>query len=222
MMQDRDYKFRAARALMVDGQIRPNNINDDRIITAMRTIRRERFVPAHLVTLAYADTEIDLGGGRRMASPLTAGKLVHFAAVRPGERVLVIGAGTGYGAALLATCGGIVFALESEAALRAIATEALAAEAIDVRLLAGPLAHGAPQHAPYDLIVIEGATRQLPDALAAQLTSQGRLIAIFQERGVGRIVRAEPSGASFAHRALGDCHASLLAAFSAQPAFTFR
>lgn len=221
-MKEKDHNFRAARTLMVDCQVRPNNIVDDRIVTAMRSIRRERFVPADRAARAYGDAEIGLGHGRTMPSPLTIGKLAHFAAIRPGERVLVIGANTGYGTALLASCGGIVFALESSAALRAIATEALAAEAIDARVVAGRLAEGAPQHAPYDAIVIEGAIDRLPDSLAAQLTPTGRLIAILRQRGVGRIVRAQASGERFAHRMLADCHASLLSEFSPEPEFSFQ
>ena len=221
-MPDTDSYFRAARALMVDGQVRPNNVIDDRIVTAMRTLRRERFVPAALALRAYADTDLPLGGGRVLPSPLTIGKLAHFAAIRPGERVLVIGAGTGYGAALIASCGGAVFALEEDAALRALAEPALSAEAPEVRLIAGPLAEGDAKHAPFDLIVIEGGAEFLPETLAAQLAPDGRLIAILYERGLGRIVRAEPSGGGFAHRALADCNASPLAAFRRKPEFIFR
>lgn len=207
---------------MVDCQVRPNNINDERIITAMRSLRRERFVPAPLATLAYAETEIALGNGRAMPAPLTVARLAHFAAVRPGDRVLVIAANTGYGAALLACCGAVVVALEPEPGLRAIAADALAAEGIDLRIVAGPLTEGAPQYGPYDIIVIEGAVDHLPASLAARLTDTGRVITILRQRGVGRLVRAEPSGGGFAHKSLNDCYASPLAAFSPAPAFTFR
>ncbi|MDD2876157.1 MAG: protein-L-isoaspartate O-methyltransferase [Acidiphilium sp.] len=220
-MKEKDHNYSAARALMVDGQVRPNNIVDERIIAAMRGLRRERFVPPTQAGRAYTDAELPLGRGRVMPSPLTIGKLAAFAAVRPGERVLVIGANTGYGAAVLASCGGEVFALESDADLRAIATGALAAEAPEVRLLAGRLTDGVPQLAPFDLIVIEGAIDTLPAALASQLTQTGRLIAIVRQRGVGRIIRAEPSGNGFAQRILADCHASLLPDFSPEPEFTF-
>ncbi|HEX7391154.1 MAG TPA: protein-L-isoaspartate O-methyltransferase [Acidiphilium sp.] len=220
-MPDTDSRFRAARALMVDCQIRPNNVIDERIVTAMRTLRRERFVPPALASRAYADTELPLGGGRVLPTPLTIGRLAQLAAPRPGERVLVIGAGTGYGAAVIASCGATVFALEDDPALRAIAAQALSAEAPEVLLVAGDPVQGNPKHAPYDLIVIEGGVEVLPDALAARLAPGGRLIAVLYERGVGRIVRAEPSGAGFAHRSLGDCNASLLPAFRRKPEFVF-
>ncbi|MGC9271228.1 protein-L-isoaspartate O-methyltransferase family protein, partial [Acidiphilium sp.] len=165
--------------------------------------------------------ELPLGGGRVMPSPLTIGKLAAFAAIRPGERVLVIGANTGYGAAVLASCGGTVFALEPDAELRALAAAALAAEAPEVRLLAGRLRDGAPQHAPFDLIVIEGLIEALPAALSSQLTPAGRVIAIVRQRGVGRIVRAERSGAGLAQHVLADCQVSKLPGFDPEPAFVF-
>lgn len=221
VMKEKELNFRTSRALMVDRQVRPNNIVDDRIIIAMRTLARERFVPPSLVAQAYSDAELPLGDGRVMPSPLTIGKLAQSAELRPGERVLVIGANTGYGAAVLSSCGGVVVALESSASLRAIAASALAAEAQDVRLIGGSLANGAPQHTRFDLIVIEGAIERLPPALAGQLTDNGRLIAVMRQRGVGRLIRAEPSGAGFAHRVLADCNAALLPEFAAAPAFAF-
>lgn len=219
---DQDRYFRAARATMVDCQIRPNNVSDDRIVTAMRIIRRERFCPPALAMRAYVDADLPLGGGRIMPAPLTIAKLAWFAAIRPGERALVIGAGTGYGAAVIASCGASVIALEEDAALRAIATQALSAESPEVRLIAGPLVHGAPNHTKFDLIVIEGAVPSLPIALAAQLTPEGRLITVLHERGVGRIIRAEPSGTGLAHRALADCALPVLPAFRRKPEFVFQ
>jgi protein-L-isoaspartate(D-aspartate) O-methyltransferase len=220
-MKEKDRDFRTARSLMVDCQVRPNNIVDDRIVTAMRNLRRERFVPPAVVAQAYSDAELPLGDGRTMPSPLTIGRLAAFAAVQQGERVLVIGANTGYGAAVLAGCGGVVTALESSPHLRAIATAALMAEAPDVRVIAGRLRDGAPQQAAFDVIVIEGAIDALPPALATQLTERGRLIAIVRHRGVGRIIRAEVSSGSFAQRALADCQAGPLPGFSPEPAFAF-
>lgn len=220
-MSDDERFFRAARAQMVDGQIRPNNLPDDRIITALRTLRRERFCPPALAARAYADADLPLGNGRVMPAPLTIARLAYAAAPRRGERILVVGAGTGYGAAILADCGGSVLALEEDNALRAIAAQALAAEAPEVRLTGGPLAAGAPAHAPFDLIVIEGAVDFLPACFAAQLAPGGRLVTILRENGVGRIVRAEPAGGKFAHRALADANLPLLASFRHKPEFVF-
>lgn len=220
-MSDTERYFHAARAQMVEGQIRPNNLSDDKVITAMRTIRRERFCPPALAPRAYADIDLPLGNDRVMPAPLTIGRLAYFATPRTGERILVVGAGTGYGAAILGSCGGIVFALEEDESLRARAEEALAAEAPEVKLIAGPLAEGAPAHAPFDLIVIEGAVDALPEQFAAQLAPKGRLVTVLCEDGVGRIVRAEASGGKFAYRALADCNTPLLPAFRRKHEFSF-
>lgn len=220
-MTDNERYFSAARMQMVDGQIRPNNLSDERIIAAMRTIRRERFCPAGLAGQAYADRDLPLGGGRVMPAPLTIARLVYHAAPRVGEKVLVIGANTGYGAAIIGSCGAEVFALEADEGIRAIAKEALLAEAPEIRLLSGPLSRGAPDHAPFALIIIEGAVDSLPGSLADQLAPGGRLITILREDGVGRVVRAEPGGSGFAHRAVVDCNSPLLAEFQRKPEFNF-
>lgn len=220
-MPESERYFHAARIQMVDGQIRPNDVPDERVITAMRTIRRERFCPPALAARAYTDIDLPLGGGRVMPAPLTIARLARYAAPRTGEGVLVVGAGTGYGAAVLASCGGDVIALEEEASLRAIAEPALATEAPDVRVLAGRLTDGAPAHAPFDLIVIEGAVETLPSQMASQLSPEGRMIAILRDGGVGRIVRAEVSGGNFAYRALADCNTALLPAFQRKLEFSF-
>lgn len=220
-MTDDERYFSDARMQMVDGQIRPNNLSDERIISAMRTIRRERFCPPALAGRAYADTDLSLGHGRVMPAPLTIARLAFYAAPRAGEKVLVVGANTGYGAAILASCGAHVFALEDDDALRAAAVDALGAEASEVRMLAGKLADGASAYAPFDLIVIEGAVDVLPAALAAQLAPGGRLVTILRENGVGRLIRAVPDGGGFAHHPVADCNTPLLAAFTRKPEFSF-
>jgi len=116
--------YAAARDHMVDGQVRPNKVIDPRVIRAMRSIPRERFVPPHLANLAYVDEDVALGRGRALMEPMVIARLVQLARVREGDRVLVVGAGSGYGTALLAACGGRVTALEEDEALLAIARRA--------------------------------------------------------------------------------------------------
>ena len=104
--------FAEARNRMVDSQVRPNKVTDPRIIAAMRRLPRERFLPPHLAALAYADEDVPLGEGRVLIEPTVIARLVQLTAVAAGERALVVAAGTGYGAALLAACGARVTALE--------------------------------------------------------------------------------------------------------------
>ena len=113
--------FAEARRFMVDGQLRPNRIEDPRIVSAMRDLPRERFAPPALAARAYADADLPLPGGRAMMQPMVLAKLVQLAGLRRGERALVVAAGTGFGAALMAAIGGSVTAVESDPALLAIA-----------------------------------------------------------------------------------------------------
>ena len=175
-----------ARNHMVDGQVRPNKVNDPRIVQAMRRLPRERFVPPHLAGLAYIDEDVPLGGGRFLMEPMVIARLVQLARVRAGERALVVGAGTGYGAALLAACGAEVTALEDDERLLAIARRVLAETAPRVSLVAGPLAQGWAKAGPYDAVLIEGAVREIPAAVARQVRPDGgRLVTVMiQSDGV--------------------------------------
>ena len=215
--------FADARKKMVDGQIRPNRVNDPRILTAMRTLPRERFLPAALAALAYADECVPLGNGRVMAEPRAIGKLVQLTGPDEGERALVVGAGTGYGAAIMAACGVRVTALEDDAALLAIARTALAAYAPDVTLAEGPLAAGWAAGAPYDIILIEGALHEVPPAIAAQLRpGSGRLVAVRAGRGLAsQATIAEMTPAGLNTRMAFDCALPALPAFKPEPGFVF-
>jgi len=214
--------FSQARTCMVDSQVRPNKVTDPRIIAAMRSLPRERFVPPQLAALAYSDADVPLGNGRALVEPMVIARLVQLAAVRGGERVLVVGAGTGYGAALLAACGGNVTALEEDASLIALARGALAGVA-GVTLVAGPLADGFAAGAPYDIVFIEGAVEEIPPAPAAQLRSPaGRLVAVRALVGrVGQAVLGEVLPGGLSLRPAFDCAAPMLPTLRRAPGFVF-
>jgi protein-L-isoaspartate(D-aspartate) O-methyltransferase len=215
--------FATARQIMVDGQIRPNRVSDPRILNAMRSLPRERFLPPHLAHLAYVDEDVPLANGRALMEPMVIARLVTLAAPLEGERALVVGAGTGYGAALLASCGVKVFALEEEAGLRAIARDALMRTGLDITLVEGPLAQGWASAAPYDLILIEGAVRDIPPTIAAQVKPQGgRLVGVLSMDGTGRqAVLAEPSLGGLRCQAEFDCATPFIPSLLPKPAFTF-
>jgi len=156
------FDFTDARNRMVDSQIRPNKVTDPRILSAMRQLPRERFLPPELRTRAYLDEDVPLGGGRVLMEPLVIARLVQLLAPGAGERALVVGAGVGYGAALLGSCGVRVTALEEEPALAALAKGTLAELAPGVSVVVGPLAAGWKSGAPYDLVLIEGAVADIP------------------------------------------------------------
>src|SRR5581483_3920718 len=149
--------FAEARNRMVNSQVRPNRVVDPRILGAMRSLPRERFLPPDRASLAYADEDVPLGNGRVLVQPMVIARMLQLAAPVQGERALVAAAGTGYGAAILAACGLRVTALEEDPALLAIARHTLQEFAPNVSVVAGPIASGWPGNAPYDVILLEGA-----------------------------------------------------------------
>jgi protein-L-isoaspartate(D-aspartate) O-methyltransferase len=214
--------FVEARNRMVDSQVRPNKVTDPRILTAMRRLPREAFLPPALAARAYADEDVPLGNGRVLMAPMALARLVQLAEPRPGDRALVVAAGSGYGAAVLAACGARVVALEDDPALRARAATALAEHAPGVELVAGPPAAGWPAGAPYDLILIEGAVPEIPPALGGQLrASGGRLVAVRLADGIGQAVLAEPVAGELRVRPMFDCSTAPLPALRRAPSFVF-
>jgi len=209
-----------ARSHMVDSQVRPNQVSDARVIAAMRALPREDFAPAG--SRVYADADVALGNGRVLLSPLAISRLVQLVLEGAPRSVLVIGAGAGYGAAVLALSGVAVTALESDAALE---TGALARHAPEVRRIYGKLANGDPGSAPYDAIFIEGAVSRLPEELAGQLAPGGRLVTVLANgaaRGqLGAAVVARLSGKGYAVAKRFDVAAPVIPEFSAAPAFVF-
>lgn len=216
--------FAEARRFMVDGQLRPNRVEDPRIVAALRDLPRERFVPPALAARAYADADVPLPGGRAMLKPLVLARLVQLAALKRGERALVLAAGTGFGAALMAAIGGTVTAVESDAALLAIARAALpaAAPAGSVTVVQADPAQGHAAGAPWDVILIEGGVGEVPAAIEDQLAEGGRLVTVGLSGGPpGRALLARRAGGTTTTTAAFDAHAPALPSFAAAPAFAF-
>ena len=211
-----------ARRHMVDGQIRTADVTNPNLIAAMQAVARELFVPPAMVDQAYRDGDVSLGQGRALLRPIVLGKLIQGADVRQGDRVLDIGCGTGYSAAVLAHMGAAVVALEENADLARQAEVALAkAGAGQVVVARGPLTAGWPAAAPYDLILLEGATEVAPDAVGRQLKPTGRLTAIFGRGPAAKAMIYRLIEGHLVGRPIFDAAAPLLPGFAAPPAFVF-
>lgn len=183
--------FAARRTMMVDTQVRPNDVTKFPIIEAMLAIPRELFVPAPRREAAYVGENLDIVPGRVMLEPRTLAKLLDALDVTSGDLVLDIGCGLGYSAAVIGRMAEAVVMLEEEG-LAAQAEAALAQLGVDnVAVVAGPLAGGAAKHGPYDVIIVEGAAEQVPQAVLDQLKEGGRIGCLFMEKalGVARIGR---------------------------------
>jgi len=215
-----EQNFKAMRRAMVESQLRTNDVNDPVIIEAILSEPRELYVPEARRSAAYIDRAVPLGEGRALNPPLATARLIVEAAPQPGERVLLIGAATGYAAALLARLGCTVVAVEESAAL-ADTAQALVGERPGITLVRGPLAAGHPEGAPYDLLFVDGAVEALGDALVEQLRPGGRAVFASSERGVTRLCAGARTAGGFGARVLVDSEAVVLPGFARPKTFTF-
>ncbi|MDN3273715.1 protein-L-isoaspartate O-methyltransferase [Frankia sp. RB7] len=217
--------FSTARLKMVDGQVRTTDVTDRRTLDAMLTVPREAFVPATKQALAYLDLDLDVSEGaakRYLIKPALTGKLLQAAEIGEGDNVLVVGCATGYLAALTAKLARQVTATESDSALAAKAKDALAAIGLtNVTCKVAACAEGDPAAAPYDVIILNGATEVTPDGLFGQLREGGRLVGVSAESRPSRAMIVTRTHGEFGHRPLFDAAAPVLPGLERAAAFVF-
>ncbi len=179
--------FEQARFNMIEQQIRPWEVLDPEVLALLSVVRREDFVPRAHRALAFADLELPLGdkSGQTMLAPKVEARLLQELAVRPTDRVLEVGSGSGYMAALLAARAEYVYTVEIDPALADTARSNLRNAGVgNVTVELGDAARGWAAHAPYDVIVLSGSTPVLPEAFLQQLKVGGRLVAFVGEEPV--------------------------------------
>ncbi|WP_207478620.1 protein-L-isoaspartate O-methyltransferase family protein [Arenibaculum pallidiluteum] len=215
--------YAAARFHMVEGQIRTNKVTDEALVEALRSTPREAFVPKAFRGIAYVDEGIQIAPGRFLMEPMLQAWLLEAAQVRSTDVVLDIGCGTGYSTALLARLAATVVALESDPALAAQASAVLGELGIDnAAVVQGPLVEGYPRQAPYDLIVIEGAVAEVPQAILDQVAEGGRLVAVVAPDGrIGRVRLFRKLGGVVSSIVIADGGTPMLPGFEPKPAFEF-
>jgi protein-L-isoaspartate(D-aspartate) O-methyltransferase len=225
--------FRAARRAMVDGQIRTNDVTNLDLIDAMLDVPREAFVPERLAALAYLDRDLALptrgGTPRYLVKPVLTARLIQASAMHGADRVLVVGSGAGYSAAVASRLVGAVLALEEDPELVEAAQAAFRRLGIaKVTQVTGRLTGGWPAATPYDVILVEGGVEIIPEALFAQLSEGGRIVTVkYDATGVrleglmGRAMLFRSVGGEVGGRALFDATAPLLPGFSKAPTFAF-
>jgi protein-L-isoaspartate(D-aspartate) O-methyltransferase len=220
--------FAAARLNMVEGQLRPNAVRDERILTMLETLPRELFVPERLASVAYIDESLPVGPGRFLLPPMILARLLQAVAVRPDDKALDIAPATGYSTAALAKLAAHVVAVEADAELQRWATAVLGALEIDnAEIRLAPMQQGWKTQAPYDVIFINGAVDAVPDSLLLQLKDGGRLAVVVRYYGaahaahIGEARLYERSGETVTYKTLFDANVALLPSFANEPAFTF-
>jgi protein-L-isoaspartate(D-aspartate) O-methyltransferase len=219
--------FATARQKMVDGQVRTSDVTDSRILDAMLALPREEFVPADKRALAYLDLDLDVaaaGAAKRfLVKPVLTAKLLQAAELGATDNVLVVGAATGYAAAIAARLAAKVTATESDAALCAKGKDILGKLGLDgnVTFKAAEAALGDAAAAPYDAIILNGASEIMPQSLCAQLKEGGRLLGVFAITQPSRALIVTHSHGDFGNRTLFDAAAPLLPGLERLPAFVF-
>ena len=214
-----EHVFEPMRRAMVASQLRTTGVNDPRVVAAMGEVPRERFVPEERRALAYADALVPLGDGRALNPPMALGRMLTEARLKGDERALVIGAATGYSAALLARLAGSVVALEEDAALLAFAKTAL--KGTGAEIVKGPLAKGWPKGAPYDFILIDGAVEHVPRAIVEQAADGGRISLGLVDDGVTRLAIGRVVAGAFGMNVYADAAAAILPGFERPRVFSF-
>ncbi len=212
--------FAAARTVMIDSQVRTNDVHDRRVIAALMDTPRELFVPEAARVTAYAERTISTGPGRSLWAARDFSKLLLAAAVGEEDRVLDIAPGSGYSSAVLSRLAAHVCALEETEEQAAALREALrdtAASGVDVGH--GPLKAGRPGRAPFDVIFVNGAVSDVPDAWIDQLTEGGRLAVVVSEGVVGRARIYTRSGGKTSWRTPFEAVVPLLPGFEKVEAF---
>ena len=219
-----DMHFEALRKAMVDSQIRPNKVIDDRVIAAFMSVPRERFVSKNMQNLAYIDEDIHLSGGRFIVEAMVMARIIQTLALDASQSVMLIGAGTGYTAALLSSLVESVIAIETRAQMVEKAQQAVTALDIgNVAVIKARLQDGFASEAPYDAIIIEGAVEQMPQSLLDQLADGGRLAAIWRPDGTqaGEACIWHKTGDAVTRTALFTAQVPVLDEFRAKPKFSF-
>jgi protein-L-isoaspartate(D-aspartate) O-methyltransferase len=228
--------FTIARQKMVDGQVRPSDVTDIRIIDAMLAVPREAFVPLGQQAMAYLDLDLDVSSGlsktgpsetglserRYLIKPVVTAKMLQAAEIRDTDNVLVVGCATGYSAAIVAKLAAKVTATEGDASLAAKAKDVLAGLGFaNVTVRTAPAAEGDAANAPYDVIMLNGATEVAPAGLYRQLKDGGRLVGVFAMMQPQRATLVTHSHADFGTRALFDAAVPVLPGLGRLPAFIF-
>lgn len=212
--------FAARRNIMVDTQVRPSDVTRFPIIQAMLDVPREKFVPDSQREAAYIGENVELGSGRVLLEPRTLAKMLEALDVGGSDLVMDIGSAYGYSSAVISRLAQAVVAVEADEAMAGEAPAILSETGADnVVVHTGPLALGAAEHGPYDVILIQGGIEELPASIADQLKEGGRIACLFMEQNLGIVRIGLKSDGALAWRFEFNASAPVLEGFEKQQAF---
>jgi len=216
IMQD----YATLRTVMVDTQIRTQDVTKFNIIEAVLSVAREAYLPDSMRAVAYVGCDVVLDGGRVVLEPRTQGKMLDALDIQPDELVLDLGCGYGYSSAVLAHLAEAVVAVEEVDTLASEAQAVLGEQGVDnVAVIEGPLVEGSAKHAPFDVICIQGGVEQVPQTLIDQLADGGRIAAIFMAGSIGECRIGHKLDGRMAWRMAFNATAPVLPGFAKEPEF---
>jgi protein-L-isoaspartate(D-aspartate) O-methyltransferase len=214
-----EHVFEPMRRAMVASQLRTTGVNDPRVVAAMGEVAREHFVPRDREAIAYADAFVPLGHGRQLNPPMALGRMLTEARLHGHERTLVIGAATGYSAAVLSRLVASVTAVEEVPELVTMARDALAGTGVDV--MEGSLAKGCPAGGLYDFVLLDGAVGEVPQAIVDQIADGGEIALALVDRGVTRLGIGKVVAGTFGISTYADAAVAVLPGFEKPRTFSF-
>lgn len=213
--------FSKRRTIMVDTQVRPSDVTKFPIIEAMLYVAREDFVPVAQREAAYMGENIDLGQGRILLEPRSLAKMLDALAIDGSELVLDVGCALGYSTAVIARMAQAVVAVEQDEAMAREAQDALVSASVDNAVVhQGALIAGAPQHGPYDVIILQGGVESVPAELTDQLKEGGRIAALFMDRALGEVRVGYKRAGKISWRMAFNASAPVLPGFEKEVTFT--
>jgi protein-L-isoaspartate(D-aspartate) O-methyltransferase len=213
--------MRAARANMIEAQVRSNDVTDPRILGALAAVAREKFVPSNRQALAYSDVPVEVAQGRYLLDPRSLAKALQLAEVRAEDRALDVGCGTGYSSAVLARLVKSVVALEQDADLVRVASQALEQAQGHIDVTQGALIEGFKMGGPYDVILVNGSIETRPEVLLDQLAEGGRLVCFMPSGAQGRAILFIREHGQIGSRPAFDATVPVLAGFKKAMGFIF-
>jgi protein-L-isoaspartate(D-aspartate) O-methyltransferase len=215
-----DPEFTVHRRAMIDSQLRTSGISQPWVVSAMGAIAREKFVPESMRPVAYMDRSINAGPGRKLSPPVAAAMLLEAAEIVPDDNILLIGAATGYLSCLIASRAESIVAVEDDTALAKQASEILK-DYTNITISGAAMTSGAPEHAPYSLLIIDGAIAELPHSLIAQLKDGGRVVTGLAQGSVTRLASGIKRAGTVSLRPFADTEIAILPGFAKKAEFVF-
>jgi len=212
-----------ARAFMVEGQVRTNDVTDRRIADIMGRLERERFVPTEKRALAYADICVELKPRRFLLDPRSFAKLLQLAEIQASDRVLDVACATGYSTGVICQMSADVVALEEDEELAKFAAPVLRTcdKLGRVFGVVGPHKNGASAQAPFDVVFVNGSVEEIPQTWIQQLKEGGRMVVIVNEGPVGKAHFCVRKGGTLSARVAFDATVPVLPGFERSRSFVF-